>query len=141
MSETAAKGTWRDQTQAIVAATPQGDLIVILTSKTEKSIARTKAQATAAGLSVQGDAPLVAKNELPKPTFAAPEAPAPAPETAPEATEEGPKDPRPDLPGRPPGAPARKRTPRAKKAEGETALPRRRGRKTGDPAQDIAAAK
>lgn len=139
---TTAKPTWRDLTQAIVARNAAGELLVILTSKTEKSITKTKAQATSAGLEVLGDAPLVAKNELdiPKP------APKPAPEKAePEQNSQEPQgqaehsdppdsygtpgsdtrereaaaDPRPDLPGKPPGAVPAPRAPRrSRKATG-----------------------
>jgi hypothetical protein len=122
-----AKPTWRDLTQAIIAKDAEGKLLVILTSKTAKSIERTIAQATAAGLEVLGDAPIVAKNELPAPApQPAPAQPAPAESEASKNSQgpEGHTDPRPDLPGKAPGtvpAPRRSRkTGTSRKAAGAT---------------------
>ena len=124
-----AKPTWRDLTQAIVATDTTGNMLVILTSKTEKSIARTREQAIAAGLTVQGDAPIVAKNELdiPKPE------PTPAPQAdgsdehdAATKADSDLSDPRPDLPGKAPGTVPAPRRPRAP----------RKSRKSGDPQAD-----
>ena len=155
--------TWRGRQAIVFGQQPDGSHGGTFTANTEKSIARTIKMMELAGWTDVHAGPIVNKGDI-RPTFD--QAPAPADDTpaqdyqaaqaaitaqaAKDATEApAVADPRPDLPGKPPGsvpAPAKARAPRATKRAAKPAKddgdprPRRRGPKTGDPKADAALA-